>query len=70
MGGSTALRGLWLVVWCWWEGGCDISELVMEAILWSGLAAADEVKSSVGVMAGGRMLLLNGLEAVELVVCD
>lgn len=43
-----------------------ISEFVIDAILCSGLA--EEEKSSLGVIAGGRMELLSGLGAVEGVV--
>lgn len=69
IGGSTAFMDLCGGGWCGGFVGCDIKLLVIEAILCKGLAAAELVKSSLGVIAGGRIAFPSGLEADDPVDC-
>lgn len=65
MGGKTALSGRCGDEWCDGTGDWDISELVIDAMRCSGLAATEN--SSVGV-TGGRIEFPMGLGADEAVV--
>lgn len=69
IGGRTAFIDL--CTGGWWGGfdGWDMRLFVIDAILCSGLAAAELLKSSFGVIAGGSIAFPNGLEADDPVDC-
>lgn len=63
IGGRTAFNGRCGELWWFDIGACVINEFVIDAIRCNGLAF-DE-KSSVGVIAGGKIELPNGLGAAD-----